>query len=150
MLFCHDRCVQWGQLSLVYLDTSIQISRYCLIGSNQTEVFKAVTTYWGRVTHICVSNKAIIWTNAGILLIGPLGTNFSEISIEIHILSSKKMHLKMSSGKWRSFCVTRPPHNRPFVMGNHWDWVLVDSTHRRLVIRGFDFFFVVNMDSILK
>ena len=27
--------------------------------------------------------QAIIWTNAGILLIGPLGTNFSEILIEI-------------------------------------------------------------------
>ena len=55
-------------------------------------------THWGRVTHICVNKltiigsdngllpgqrQAIIWTNAGILLIGPLGTNFSEISIEI-------------------------------------------------------------------
>ena len=30
-------------------------------------------------------HQAIIWTNAGILLIGPLGTNFSEILIEIHI-----------------------------------------------------------------
>ena len=28
--------------------------------------------------------QAIIWTNAGILLIGHLGTNFSEISVEIH------------------------------------------------------------------
>ena len=28
--------------------------------------------------------QAIIWTNAGILLIGPLGTNFVEILIEIH------------------------------------------------------------------
>ena len=27
--------------------------------------------------------QAIIWTKAGILLIGPLGTNFSEILIEI-------------------------------------------------------------------
>ena len=27
--------------------------------------------------------QAIIWTNAGILLIGLLGTNFSEIFIEI-------------------------------------------------------------------
>ena len=27
--------------------------------------------------------QAIIWTNAGMLLIGPLGTNFSEILIEI-------------------------------------------------------------------
>ena len=48
--------------------------------------------------------QAIIWTNAGILLIGPLGTNFSEILPEIHIFSSKNMHLKMSSGKWRPFC----------------------------------------------
>ena len=41
----------------------------------------------------------------GILLIGPLGTHFSEISIEIHTFPFKKMHLKMSSGKWRPFCL---------------------------------------------
>ena len=41
--------------------------------------------------------QAIIWTNAGILLIGPLGTNFSEILIEIHTFPFKKMHLKMLS-----------------------------------------------------
>ena len=41
----------------------------------------------------------------GILLIEPLGTNFSEISIEIHTFSFKEMHLKMSSGKWRPFCL---------------------------------------------
>ena len=29
-------------------------------------------------------HQAIIWTNIGILLIGPLGTNFSEILIEIY------------------------------------------------------------------
>ena len=71
-------------------------------------------THWGRVTHICVVNltivgsnnslspgrhQAIIRTNDGILLIGPLGTNFREILIEIHTVSFKKMHLKMSSGK---------------------------------------------------
>ena len=80
----------------------------------------SLLTHWGRVTHICVGKEtsigsdnglspsrrqAIIWTNAGILLIGPLGTNFSEISIEIHILAFKKMHLKTSSGKWRPFCL---------------------------------------------
>ena len=47
--------------------------------------------------------QAIIWTNTGILLIGPLGTNFNEIFIEIHTFSFKKIHLKMSSGKWRPF-----------------------------------------------
>ena len=57
-----------------------------------------ILTHWGRVTHICVSKLAIIgsnnglapgrrqdiiWANAGILLIGPLGKNNSEILIEI-------------------------------------------------------------------
>ena len=77
-------------------------------------------THWGRVTHICVDNltgigldnglspgrrQAIIWTNDGILLIGPSGTNFSEVLIEIHIFSLKRMHWKMSSGKWRPYCL---------------------------------------------
>ena len=34
--------------------------------------------------------QAIIWTNAGIVLIRPLGTNFSPILIEIHTFSFKK------------------------------------------------------------
>ena len=39
------------------------------------------------------------------ILIGPLGTNFSEILIEIHTFVFKKIHLKMSYGKWRPFCL---------------------------------------------
>ena len=34
-----------------------------------------------------------------------LGTNFNEIVIEINIISFKKINLKMSSGKWRPFCL---------------------------------------------
>ena len=49
--------------------------------------------------------QAITWTNVGILLIGPLGTNFSEMLIKIHTFSFEKIHLKMSSGKWRPFCL---------------------------------------------
>ena len=79
-----------------------------------------VLTHWGRLTHICVSkvtiivsdngvspgrHQAIIWNNAGILLLESLGTNFSGIVIEIHTFSFKKIHLKMSSGKWRPFCL---------------------------------------------
>ena len=60
------------------------------------------------MTHTCVGNltiigpdnglspdrrQAIIWTNAVILLIGPLGTNFSEILIGIQTFSFKTMHL---------------------------------------------------------
>ena len=37
--------------------------------------------------------------NAGILLIGTLGTNFNEI----RTFSFLKMHLKMLSAKWRPF-----------------------------------------------
>ena len=73
------------------------------------------------MAHICVRNltimvsdnglspgrrQAIIWTNAGILLIGPLGTKFSEIVIiviEIQTFSLKKMRLKMSSAKCCTF-----------------------------------------------
>ena len=75
----------------------------------------------GRMTHICVSRlniigsdnglspgrcQVIIWTNAGILLIGPFGTNFSEILIEIFTFSFRKMPLNMSSGKWWPFCLS--------------------------------------------
>ena len=76
--------------------------------------------HWGRVTHICVNkltvigsdnglspdqSQAIIWTNAGTVLIGPLGINFSRIVIKHHTFSIKKMHLKMSCGKWRPHCL---------------------------------------------
>ena len=49
--------------------------------------------------------QAIIWTNAGILVIGHLRTIFSEISIEILTFSFKKMRLKASSAKWWPFCL---------------------------------------------
>ena len=74
---------------------------------------------WGRVTHICVGKliiigsdnglspdrrQAIIWTNSGLLSNGPLRTYFNENLIKMQQFSSKKMHVKMSSGKWRPFC----------------------------------------------
>ena len=73
------------------------------------------------MTHIFVSNltifdsdngllhgrsEAIIWSNSGILLIGPSGTIFSEILITIHTFSFKKMHLKMLSVKWHLFSLS--------------------------------------------
>ena len=48
-----------------------------------------------------IRRQAIIWTNPGILLIGPLGTKFGEILIKILTFSFKKMCLKVSSAKWR-------------------------------------------------
>ena len=39
--------------------------------------------------------QAIIWTNTGLLLIGPLGTKLSEIFFEIQAFSFKKIHSNM-------------------------------------------------------
>ena len=106
----------------------IQVQKFCLkkmqlnMSSANCGPFSSdrnMLTHWGRVTHICVSKltiigtdnglppgrrQAIIWTNAGILLIGPLGTNLSEILIKIYTFSFKEMHLKMSSGNWQPSC----------------------------------------------
>ena len=91
-----------------------------LVSLGNKSLSEPVLTHWDWVTHICVGNltiigsdnglspgrrQAIIWTNVGILLIGPLGTNFSEMLIEIHTFSFKKIHLKTSSAKWRLFCL---------------------------------------------
>ena len=74
------------------------------------------------MTHVCVGKltiigsdngllpgrrQTIIWINPAILLIGPFGTNFSDILIEIQTFSFKKIHLKMSFAKWRPF-LSRP------------------------------------------
>ena len=56
------------------------VSRLTIIGSDN-----GMSPEWRQV---------MIWTNAGILLIWPLGTNFSEILTEIHTFSFKKMHLE--------------------------------------------------------
>ena len=50
-------------------------------------------------------HQAIIWTSVGILLTGPMGTNFSEILIEIDTFPFKKIHMNMSSGKLWPFCL---------------------------------------------
>ena len=87
----------------------------------QTSLVKIkLLTHRGRVKHLGVGKstnigldnglspgrrRAIIWTNAGILLIEPLGINCSEILIEINTISFKKMRLKMSPGKRRQFCI---------------------------------------------
>ena len=47
--------------------------------------------------------QAIIWTNAGLLLLPTLGPNFSEILSEIRAFSLKKMHLKKLFAEWQQF-----------------------------------------------
>ena len=105
---------RWVNIDLMFVSHIFVVCNYAFM--LQIQWF----THWDRVTHICVDNitiigsdnglspgrrQAIIWTNAAILLIRPLGTNFSEILIGNQTFSFKKIHLKMSSAKWRPFCL---------------------------------------------
>ena len=100
--------------------TSCLQASSCIVKTNTSRAVLNPLTHWGRVTHICVSDltsigsrnglspgrrQAIIRTNAGVLLIRPLGTNFSKISIEILIFSFKEMRLNVSSTKRWPFCL---------------------------------------------
>ena len=125
-------CCVWGLYLLVYdgviMECEIRTkclsqpwrvywcSTSCICDVNFNYIYPSnryMLTHWGRVTHICVSKVTIIGsdnglspglyqdiirTYAGILLIGK--KNFSEI----YTFSFEKIHLKMSSGKWRPFC----------------------------------------------
>ena len=69
-----------------------------------------------------VRHQAIIWTNVGLLSVGPMGTDSSEILIKIKEFSFKKINLKMWSAKWQPCysCLnvlwhwSRPPMSRFF------------------------------------
>ena len=78
--------------------------------------------HWCQVTHICGSKiiiigsdnglspgrrLAIIWTNAGILLTGPSGTNFSDNLSKIHTFSFKidTFENVVQSDLWISYCI---------------------------------------------
>ena len=109
-------------------------------------------THWGRVTHICVGNltiigsdnglspgrrQAIIRTNAVILSIGPLGTNFSEILIKIITFSFKKMRSKVSSGKRRPSCLGLNVLNQ--------FWLVVDGAHSNIIQK-----FILNSNYFIR
>ena len=104
---------RWGLLKLSMLKSQWKLCWLCRCIGHILRVNS-------KVTHICVDNlttirsdnglspgrcQAIIWTNVGILLIEPFRTNFSEILVEIMTFSFKKMYLKVSSAKWRPFCL---------------------------------------------
>ena len=113
----------------VFPQITLKLTNYTMKNSHDSEVyprdipyqspFTLKLTQWGWVLHICVTKptiiasddglspdrrQAIIWTNAGLLLVGLIGTNFSELLIEILTFSSMKLRLKVSSAKRRPFC----------------------------------------------
>ena len=86
--------------------------------------------------HICVSEitiidsdnglspgwrQAIIWNNAELLLIEPLGTNFNEILIKVQTFSLNKIRLKMLSAKCRPFCLGLSVLRNQPNSGHDWD-----------------------------
>ena len=108
---------RWGSVALTYNQFDRREEDICSL------------THSGRATQIRVSKltiiasdnglshgrrQAIIWNSAGILSIGLLGTTFSEILIEILTFSFKKMCLKVSSVKWRPFCLSLNVLNKKY------------------------------------
>ena len=84
----HARCFVWNTITYTCRD------------------FNGSLTHWGRVTHICVGKltiigsdnglspgrrQAIIWTNTGVLLIGPLETNLKFQSQLKHFHSRRSI-----------------------------------------------------------
>ena len=105
------------------------------------------STHRGRVTHIVISKstiicsdnglspdrcQAIIWTNTGILLIGPLGTNFSKILIKIHTFSIKKMHLK--NGKWKMWSILSGPQCLNSLAPGKFEWNFTHVIFKQILV----------------
>ena len=110
-LFISFFCMKMVENGCIWIQISPNVSKGPI--NNKPTLVK-----W--VTHMCTSKltiigsddgllpgqcRTIIWNNAETLLTEPSGTNFSEILTEIHTFLLKKMHLKMSSGKWWPFCL---------------------------------------------
>ena len=111
------------------------LCRHASIGHNElTHLGSVEHTYVGNLTTIGSDNglspgrrQAIIWTNTRVLLIGPLGTNFNEILIEIHTFSLKKINFDMSYGKWGPFCLGLSVlrHNFDWSETHIWDFLVL-------------------------
>ena len=76
-----------------------------------------------------VWHQAVTWSNVCLLLIGALGTDFSEIRSKIQQYAYKKMHLKMLSAKWQPFCLSQCDscicnngHKQRFLTPGHQGW----------------------------
>ena len=106
--------------SVIWTNVDFSYVRWQSSESNFAASYEA-NTHSGRVTHICVRKlsiigsenglspgprQAIIWTNVGLLLIGTIGTNLSEILIKIATFLFKKMPSKISSANWRPLYLT--------------------------------------------
>ena len=89
-----------------YLDKWNHLHDFNSLSPSDAYIFVSKLTIIGSDNGLSPGMRhAMVWTNTGILLIGSLGTNFSEILTEINTFSFRKIHLQMSSGIWRPFCL---------------------------------------------
>ena len=111
-----SKLLQWLHLNLRH-----EIGHQDSSSSDGCQEWHALLTHLPLVLHIYASEnwvsigldngfspnqrQAIIWTNAGLLPIGPLGIKLQWNFIKIQNASFTKMHLKISSAKWRQFCL---------------------------------------------
>ena len=110
-IFITHFCVN-NHVGCLFLEYSTLFSaKFWFDNDNSLRLSEAYMRHW-NLTIIGSDNglspdrhQAIIWTNGGILLIGPLVTNFNELLIKIQYFSFDKMRFKMSSGKFRQFCL---------------------------------------------
>ena len=119
------------QYAIIHNDTNNFFMQFTVGTVVSFLTYREVLTHLPLIPHICVSKlgrhfsgngllpvwlQAISWIRTGLLLIGLLGTNFSEILIRILSFSFKKMHLKMSSAKVAAI-LSRGSELR------HWTWL---------------------------
>ena len=99
-----SRFWKYSQIGLYYdVMPQTDFPHHCPLCRESTDYCELI--YWGWVTNICISKliiigsdnglspgrrQAIIWTNAGILLIGPPGTTFHEIWLKLLHFHSRK------------------------------------------------------------
>ena len=89
-------------------------------------------------------HQAFFWTNSGLLSVGLVRTNYSEILIERLTFSLKKKLVKIPSAKWQLFCIslnvlraescTPPtPHHSP-TSGQTYVLILIENKHNSLLL----------------
>ena len=102
------QCQEWGNFLQKYWRLQLahaQKTLHCIQGRPSSKLVAMLDYILVHDSKKKCHDDLWYFANAGILLIGPLVTIFSEISIEIYTFSFTKTHLKISSGKWRPFCL---------------------------------------------
>ena len=127
----HSKLTHWGRDKMAAISqTTLSIAFSWLkmlefrLNFHWSLFLRVQLTHWGWVTHICVSKliitgsdnglspgrrQAIMWTNAGILLIGPLGKFNQNSNISIHENAIESVVCEMAAILSRPLCVNNTP-----------------------------------------